>query len=81
MQTLVYQVASEIDRYCTAHPEARDTLEGILWWVQIQRNEEFRDSVAQAVSLLVAQGRLERHELHDGSVVFGSNRSQTGTRT
>jgi hypothetical protein len=74
LHQFVRQVAAEIDRYCAAHPQARDTIEGIMWWVQIQRTEELRDHVALAVSWLVSQGRLEQHELHDGSVVFGSRR-------
>jgi hypothetical protein len=66
-----HRVAEEIRRYCTAHPNARDTLEGIAWWVQIQRQEDFHKDVVAAVEWLVNQGVLERHRLQDGSEVFG----------
>lgn len=68
------QVAAEIQRYCAKHPDARDTLEGIAWWVHMQREEDMRDSVAEAVRLLVKEGKLERHRLQDGSEVFGAGR-------
>jgi hypothetical protein len=64
-------VAEEIRRYCVAHPRARDTLEGITWWVQMQVQNDIRNRVADAVSLLLKEGRLEEHHLQDGSVVYG----------
>jgi hypothetical protein len=64
-------VAEEIRRYCAAHPRARDTIEGIAWWVQMQVQNDIRNRVADAVSLLVKEGRLEQHRLQDGSVVYG----------
>jgi hypothetical protein len=75
LQSPVDQIAAEIEHYCVAHPEARDTLEGILWWLHVQRDEEFRESVRQAVEGLVARGRLERRQMQDGSLVFGSKRA------
>jgi hypothetical protein len=65
------RIAAQIQRYCSAHPHARDTLEGIAWWVQMQVQEEIRTGVADAVRILVEQGTLERHRLQDGSEVFG----------
>lgn len=65
------QVAAEIKRYCVAHPDARDTLAGIVWWVQLQRQEDLKSSVAAAVQMLVQQGILERYEIRDGSEVYG----------
>jgi hypothetical protein len=73
-----HRVAEEIRRYCAAHPGARDTLEGIVWWVQMQRQEDIRSSVSEAVAWLVAQGALERFELQDGSEVFGCAKSPPG---
>jgi len=64
-------IAEEIRRYCAAHPTARDSLEGITWWVQMQMRNDIRNSVAFAVDVLVREGKLERHLLHDGSEVFG----------
>jgi hypothetical protein len=64
-------LADEIRRYCAAHPEARDTLEGIAWWLALQRQGEAREELRAAVESLVAQGLLVEHRLSDGSVVFG----------
>jgi hypothetical protein len=65
------EVAEEIRRYCVQHPRACDTIDGIAWWVQMQLQKEIRSSVADAVQILVKEGKLEKHLLRDGSEVFG----------
>ena len=77
MRRSTRQIAAQIERYCAAHPNARDTIDGIAWWVQMQVQEEIRSGVADAVRILVEQGTLERHRLHDGSEVFGCCLGQT----
>jgi hypothetical protein len=69
------RVAAEIRRYCAAHPDARDTIEGITWWVSLQRQHDLKSAVSAAVQLLVQQGALARHRLQDGSEVFSCNKS------
>jgi len=64
-------IAEEIQRYCVAHPDARDTIEGIAWWVQMQRQEDLKNDVCDAVKVLVKRGVLTPHTLRDGSEVFG----------
>ena len=64
-------LADEIRRYCAEHPDARDTIEGIAWWLALQRHGETREELRAAVDSLVAQGLLKVHRLSDGSVVFG----------
>lgn len=64
-------LAEEIRRYCAEHPGARDTLEGIAWWLALQRHGEAREELRAAVDSLVAQGLLVQHRLSDGSIVFG----------
>ena len=64
-------IAEEIRRYCATHPSARDSLEGITWWVQMQIRTDIRSSVADAGDVLVREGKLERHRLQDGSEVYG----------
>lgn len=71
MESPVQVVADEIERYCIAHPDARDTAEGISWWVQIQREADLRDSVLGAIELLLSQGVLERSLTPDGAELFG----------
>jgi hypothetical protein len=71
LESLVQVVASEIARYSTAHPDARDTAEGISWWVQMQRQEDIRNSVPEAIALLLSQGILERSLAPDGAQLYG----------
>ena len=80
MRSSTREIAAQIQRYCSAHPNARDTREGIAWWVQMQLQEEIRSGVADAVRILVEQGALERHRLQDGSEVFSccAHRTDTG---
>jgi hypothetical protein len=68
------RVAAAIHRYCVAHPNSRDTIKGIAWWVEMERQHEVRSMVAEAVQLLLEQGVLERFVLKDGSEVFGCKR-------
>jgi hypothetical protein len=64
-------LAEAIRRYCAEHPDARDTLDGIAWWLALQRQGETREELRAAVESLVAQGLLVPHRLSDGSIVFG----------
>jgi hypothetical protein len=66
-----HDVAAAIRHYCAEHPQARDTIEGIGWWVQMQLQEEFRTRLVEAIQLLTQEGTLERYRLQDGSEVFG----------
>jgi Fe2+ or Zn2+ uptake regulation protein len=78
MRSSTRQIAEEIRRYCTTHPNARDTVEGITWWIAAQRQEDMKLTVSAAVQWLVQQGLLQRHELPDGSIVFGCEREASG---
>ena len=69
----VKKVAAEILRYCNTHPHARDSIEGITWWVAHQCFDDAKNLVPRAVEHLMERGELERHKLPDGSLVFGCN--------
>jgi hypothetical protein len=71
LRGLTIRVAAEIERYCVANPDARDTPEGIAWWVQMQRQADIRNSVPDAIQLLVERGVLERYKSLDGADVYG----------
>lgn len=62
---------AEISRYCAAHPDARDTLEGIAWWLALQRCTDTLDELRAAVDSLVEQKLLVPHHLNDGTTVYG----------
>lgn len=67
----VRRVAAEILRYCSTRPMARDSIEGITWWVAHQCFDDAKNHVPHAVELLIQRGELTRHTLPDGSQVFG----------
>lgn len=49
-----WQVAWAVLRYLSAHPDAKDTLEGIArWWLQREWTERLFDDVQRAVDLLL----------------------------
>jgi hypothetical protein len=65
------RLRSEIRRYCGAHPHARDSVEGIAWWLALQRYDDTLQEVRAAVDALVGEGVLVPFRLSDGSIVFG----------
>ena len=71
MGRMAETVAGEIERYCLAHPDARDTADGISWWVQMQRQQDIRDTVPAAIELLIERGILERSTSPDGAELYG----------
>jgi len=70
VQPSIRAIADEIHRYCLAHPDACDSVEGIAWWLVRQRHDEGLSSVRAAVDVLVAEGHLTPHALADGSTIF-----------
>jgi len=64
-------IADEIRGYCCAHPDALDSLNGIAWWVAMQRYDDVLDELASVVDALVDEGVLVRHRTQDGTIVFG----------
>ncbi|HUQ10054.1 MAG TPA: hypothetical protein VM146_07035 [Steroidobacteraceae bacterium] len=65
------EVADELKKYCATHPRGRDTLEGIAWWLTMQRCNETREVLSAAVDSLVEQKLLTIHRLSDGTTLFG----------
>jgi Fe2+ or Zn2+ uptake regulation protein len=63
--------SDEILRYLRAHPQAADTVDGIvMWWLPRQRHEEDLDRVQRALDDLVARGLVDRITLVDGTVLY-----------
>lgn len=63
----VRQLADAIRQYLSKHPDAADTLEGVVnWWLLRQRYESAVAMVSQALELLVQQGGLTKIK-HRGS--------------
>lgn len=67
------QLSNEILNYLWAHPQASDTVEGILkWWLPQQRHEESLNRVQGELDKLVARGLVKRIKLVDGTIVYAS---------
>jgi hypothetical protein len=66
----VQEVAADIRRYCDAHLDACDTLEGIAWWLAIEHSVDEREVVKAAVDYLIAHKLLTPHHLNDGTILF-----------
>lgn len=69
----------EIERsvlaYLHSHPQAADTLRGIVnWWLPRQRYEVSCLHIGHVLDRLVAEGLLHRDELPDGEVLYALNR-------
>jgi hypothetical protein len=73
------EVEEIILRYITAHPDACDSLEGIVsWWLTRQRHDDARREVMAAVQHLVASGRMEASTGLDGSTLYCAARPHRG---
>jgi hypothetical protein len=72
------EIAREILAYLVDHPEAQDTLEGILrWWLPEQEMKFQTNRVKEALSELVKEGLvLIKHESSDSRVHYGINKSK-----
>ena len=63
--------APEILDYLARHPEAQDTIDGILhWWVLDACVRKWAPKIAKTVAQLVEQGFLEEKRSADGKVFY-----------
>jgi hypothetical protein len=69
----VRRIARSILSYIAQNPGAKDSLEGVRWW--IERADECSDlDIEDAVRILLERGLISRWEAVPGSVVFGLSR-------
>ncbi len=77
---LVLAMAQEISHYLESHPEAADTLEGVVsWWLARQRYEYSYRMVRQALDHLIAEGRVAKQTTVGGGIVYSSARAASET--
>jgi hypothetical protein len=63
--------APEILDYLGRHPDAQDTIDGILhWWVLDAGIRKWAPKIAETVAQLVEQGFLEQKPSADGQVFY-----------
>ncbi len=69
------QVAHEILAYLTEHPEAQDTLEGIIqWWLLEQRIKYHTTIVKEALAELVGRGLILERKNQNSPTIYRINR-------
>lgn len=72
---LVDELVAEIQTYLDVHPDAADTLEGVVqWWIVHQRFLRGIEATAQALDRLVAIGSVEAVPGADGKVLYRAAR-------
>jgi hypothetical protein len=72
-------IADDVETYLARHPEAVDSVEGIVrWWLPRLRLEEAVADVERALDLLVERGVVIKRQLPDGRCVYGSSAERGG---
>ena len=67
-------IASDILAYFDEHPQAQDTLEGIVqWWLMEQRIKQVISEVKSALEELVREGLVLERKGADGQARYGIN--------
>jgi hypothetical protein len=70
------EVASAVLGYLRHHPDAADTLEGIVrWWLPQQRYETEKARIERVLETLVADGALRCEQLPGGAVLYTLSKS------
>jgi hypothetical protein len=72
--------APEILDYLARHPDAQDTIDGILqWWVLDACLRKWAPKIAETVAQLVEQGFLEQKRSADGNVIYRASPNYLAT--
>src|ERR1700750_734295 len=67
--------APEILDYLARHPDAQDTIDGILhWWVLDSCIRKWAPKIAETVAHLVEKGFLEERKSADGRLLYRVSR-------
>ena len=70
------EVAATVLAYLQHHPDAADTLEGIVrWWLPQQRYETEKARIEQVLETLVGEGTLSRERLPGGALLYTLSKS------
>ncbi len=68
------EVEQAVIGYLQRHPQAADTLDGIVtWWLPLQRYELGRTKILRVLGEMVDAGVLRRDRLPDGADIFALN--------
>jgi hypothetical protein len=73
-QTDWREVECAVLAYLAQHPDAADTLDGIVsWWLPKQRYETERQRIEKALNLMVERGQLCCDRLPGGTALYALN--------
>jgi hypothetical protein len=76
-KTKTLQTGYQILSYLVEHPEAQDTLEGIVEWWLLERAIKFQKTqILKAITELVAKGLVIEHKGGDSQTHYRINRNQ-----
>ena len=71
-------VIRHILHYLVAHPDAKDTMLGILhWWLPAAPVGWGEEDVQAALDALVEKGWITQRRLASSQILYGLNRTQT----
>ena len=71
------QISNEIMAYLVEHPEAQDTLEGIVEWWLLERAIKFQEAqVRKALAELVAKGFVIEQRASNSKIHYRLNQSK-----
>ena len=65
------QIAREILAYLAEHPDAQDTLEGIVQWWLLERKIRYQTNIVKEIlDDLVLQGLVRKHEVRNSATFY-----------
>lgn len=69
----IIELAQQIERYLAAHPQAADSLGGIVrWWLARQHYEDAAHKVMRAAEFLVQAGKVQKQTTADGTTIYAA---------
>jgi hypothetical protein len=66
----VKEIAMAIEAYLAAHPNAGDTLEGVLSWWLVDQPSVSRQCASDALDALIARRVVEQRKTEGGAVLY-----------
>jgi hypothetical protein len=73
------KITREILTYCVAHPDAKDTLGGILkWWFPARPSPWRAEEVKSALDHITAKGWVTRRMIGQAEQIYGLNKVKIG---
>jgi hypothetical protein len=73
-------VIQQILRYLIEHPDAKDTVQGILrWWLPKDPVERSEEEVQEVLEVLVARGWMTKRQTITSQELYGMNKEKLNT--